>query len=67
MMDSGDYYMEMCHGERIKKYIRDFYKPRSEEDEKLSLEQHRVRMLNWVGPKRDYLKKSDVKLEVTDG
>ena len=37
MMASGDYYMEMCHGDRMKKYIRDLYKPNSDEA-KLSVE-----------------------------
>ena len=64
MMASGDYYMEMCHGDRMKKYIRDLYKPNSDEA-KLSVEQHRRLVLDQVGPKRDYLKKSDIKIVET--
>ena len=56
--------MEMCHGERMKKYIRDLYKPNSSE-EKISVAKHQRQVLNQVGPKRDYLKKSDVKIVET--
>ena len=45
MMTSGDYYMEMCHGERMKKYIRDLYKPNSSE-EKISVAKHQRQVLN---------------------
>ena len=64
MMTSGDYYMDMCHGERMKKYLRDLYKPNSSE-EKLSVAEHQRLVLNWVGPKRNYLKKSDIKIVET--
>ena len=58
MMSSGDYYMDMCHGERIKKYLRDFYQEHNEDNGFPKYEAQRRLVLNWVGPKRDYLKKS---------